>query len=211
MTETSEATTESAMVAEPVEAIEAPDPRAARTPLAWAQAVLVRRRTFLMPVAAIVMLIVADPRPEMFWPGAALLALCNLLRLRCAGYIDKDNSLVRCGPYAWCRNPLYVANLGVGLAFVLICGRWEVLALIVIGWLATHIPTVANEERFLHEKFNDQFEDYCECVPRWLPRIPRIEGSAHRFMWRKVALNKEHINIISNWLVVAIFYIEMVK
>lgn len=211
MSESTDATTDSAVVAEAAEVIEAPEPREAKSPLAWAQAILVRRRTFLMPVAAIIMLIVADPRPELFWPGVALLALCNILRLRCAGYIDKDNSLVRCGPYAWCRNPLYMANLGVGLAFVLICGRWEILALIVVGWLATHVPTVANEERFLRDKFDDQFDDYCECVPRWLPAIPKVKHNGHRFMWRTVALNKEHVNIVANWLVVAIFYIEMVK
>ncbi len=210
MSESSEATTDSAMVAEAADAIEEATPQG-RGFLDLAKAVLIRRRTFLIPVAAIIMLLVGNPHPEMFWPGAALLALCNLLRLRCAGYIDKNNSLVRCGPYAWCRNPLYVANLGVGLAFVLICGRWEMVALIVVGWLITHLPTVASEERYLSEKFADDFDDYCECVPRWLPSVPRFKGNGHRFTWHAVALNDEHINIISNWLVVAIFYVEMVK
>jgi len=179
---------------------------------AWVRAWLVRRRTFLMLITALVMLGIARPRPELFWWGVGLLAAADVVRLLCSGYINKAGALVTNGPFACCRNPLYLTNLAVGLGFVLMCARWEALVLIVVGWFATHLPTVACEERLLGERFGEDFEKYCGLVPRWLPCWPkRGVGKGQRFDWRKVIHNHEHLNVVSAWLLAAMFYIELVK
>ncbi|MGC9320263.1 MAG: methyltransferase family protein, partial [Armatimonadota bacterium] len=141
---------------------------------------------------------------------ACIMAAAYLLRLTCAGYLDKDETLVTGGPFGWCRNPLYLGNLLVVVAFGLMSGRLIALPILMLLWLATHAPTVACEEAFLREKFGPEFERYCRQVSRWLPKRPD-GGENGSFSWRRVIENGEHLNIISAWIVAAMFFIELVK
>ncbi len=179
--------------------------------LAWVKLVLVRRRTFLMLLVALTMLVVAEPVPVMFWWGTGLLVVSHVLRVACAGYLAKDRQLACRGPYGWCRNPLYVGNLMVGVALALMSGRWVMLGVAVAVWLVTHMVTVASEEEFLKAKFGDDYTQYCGTVPRWTPRPPRTPNGGGAFSWREVVSNHEHTNILSVWLLAAIMFIEMVK
>lgn len=181
--------------------------------LAGLRAFLIRRRTFLGLLAAFVLMAVADPTPALLAGGAVLMGLAHLLRLICAGYLDKDERLVTGGPFGWCRNPLYLGNLMVVVAFGLMSGRVVALPILALCWAATHAPTVAREEQFLGDKFGHSFERYCRTVPRWLPQRPAgcERESTGRFCWSRVIANGEHLNIISAWIVVAMFYVELVK
>jgi protein-S-isoprenylcysteine O-methyltransferase Ste14 len=77
-------------------------------------------------------------------------------------------TIVRTGPYRRSRNPIYLAftllQLGVGLwqnsAWVL---GLLVPALVLVSW-----GTIAREERYLEEKFGDEYRLYKADVPRWL-------------------------------------------
>lgn len=95
------------------------------------------------------------------------------------------------GPYAWCRNPLYVAN-GIILAglTLLFDSRWMVGVGLPIALLAIR-SIVAAEERVLLESFGARYREYCRRVPRFLPRPPFPVVDASRFDWRR-ALRKEH-------------------
>lgn len=186
----------------------------------WARlrAFLVRRRTFLGIAAAFALLAVADPEPHHLILGVGLMAAAHTLRLLSSGYLSKDEALVTDGPFAWCRNPLYLGNYLVTVAFVAMSGQWLALPVVLLLSLATQIPTVAYEEQFLRAKFGAQFERYCKRVPRWLPRVPLRRdnpGSAHkderRFSWARVLENQEHLNIISAWLLAAMFFVELVR
>lgn len=88
----------------------------------------------------------------------------------------KNQELVVDGPYSIVRNPLYLFSLfgfiGAGLAFEQLTFATAFAAL----FLATHLPGILGEERFLHEKFGSPFEDYMRSVPRLLPRSLRFRG-----------------------------------
>ncbi len=183
---------------------------------AYARAFLVRRRTFMGIVVAFALLLVADPKPYAFAAGIVVIAGAHVLRLFASGYLDKDNALVAEGPFAWCRNPLYVANYLVALGFALLSGQWVTIPIVLLLCMATQAPTVAYEEQYLKKKFGAEFVEYCRRVPRWLPRLPKRHPGppgerAHRFSWALVVRNQEHLNILSVWLVVAMFVVEMVK
>jgi protein-S-isoprenylcysteine O-methyltransferase Ste14 len=77
-------------------------------------------------------------------------------------------SLVRSGPFAWSRNPLYLAMhfLLAGLAFVLDDG-WLLLMLIPF-FLVIHYGVVRREERYLEGRFGDQYRRYKASVRRWI-------------------------------------------
>ncbi|HCA48431.1 MAG TPA: hypothetical protein DEP45_14080 [Armatimonadetes bacterium] len=174
------------------------------------RAFFVRRRTFIGLVAAFVLVLFAEPVPELLCAGAGLMASAHLLRLVCAGFLSKDTHLATAGPFAYCRNPLYVGNFLVVIAFALMSGRLIALPIMLLFWVLTHAPTVACEEELLHEKFGEEFEEYRRQVPRWFGCRKCATGEGE-FRWSRVLENGEHLNILSAWMVAAMFYIEMVK
>lgn len=166
-------------------------------------------------VAAPLMLavLVASTRPQDFLAspeldrsldaaGLTLMALGLLLRawviassgVRRAGVARHIGAAVLCeeGAYAWCRNPLYVANAtllgGIALIFD---SRWLVLiglpaALVAIASL------VAAEESVLRARFGAQYERYCTRVSRFRLRRPLSQPAiAGGLNWRR-ALRREH-------------------
>jgi len=179
-------------------------------PVAQIRAFFVRRRTFMGLLAAFALVAIAQPHPGLLYAGLGLMALAHALRVLCTGYLDKDEKLVTCGPFGWCRNPLYIANLMVVVAFTLMSGRLIVLPVMLLMWVLTHAPTVAAEEDFLRERFAGEFDSYCRQVPRWWPRRPTGANGGH-FSWRRVIINGEHLNILSAWIVAAMFFVEMVR
>ncbi len=95
------------------------------------------------------------------------------------------------GPYACCRNPLYVANAIIltGLAAVF-DSRWMVFAGLPAAWIAI-AAVVAAEERTLAARFGARYGDYCARVPRFVPRAPLALLSLRGLDWGR-ALRKEH-------------------
>lgn len=180
-----------------------------RTTAQW-KAFFVRRRTFLGLMAAFILVLIAQPTPALLYAGAGIMAAAHVLRLICTGYLDKDSRLITAGPFSCCRNPLYIGNFLVVVAFALMSGRLVALPVMLVCWVLTHAPTVACEEEILQEKFGEDFEEYTRRVPRWIPRLRTCPGEGE-FRWSRVVENGEHINIISTWLVAAMFFVEMVK
>ncbi len=76
--------------------------------------------------------------------------------------------LVTTGVYGFSRNPLYLAAvlLFAGLAVVL--NNLWVLGATVIGVIVCHFLLIAPEERYLEEKFGEEFTQYRQHVNRWL-------------------------------------------
>ncbi len=85
--------------------------------------------------------------------------------------------LVRGGPYAWTRNPLYLGNVAIasGLAWMIGLGAWTVP---FAGALLLHYHRVAlAEEGLLARSFGAEYEEFRASVPRW-GRLPRPSLSA---------------------------------
>lgn len=117
----------------------------------------------------------------MEWAGLILMALALLGRCACMLYLGgrKGADLVADGPYAVCRNPLYVfsilAVLGIGLqtgsltvGLILALAAW-----MIFRWI------VSEEERMLRASFGAPFENYCARVPRFLPRLDAWRSPPH--------------------------------
>lgn len=104
-------------------------------------------------------------------------------------------TLFESGPYAWCRNPLYLANatILVGLS-LLFESRWMVCIALPTALLAIH-SLVATEERVLAESYGDRYRHYCRRVPRFVPRHLSTLWAAP-LDWRR-ALRKEHATMFA--------------
>lgn len=79
----------------------------------------------------------------------------------------KTSALVTDGPYAFSRNPIYLADIiiqtGVGALFAL---EWALL-LLPVTWFGLWILVIRNEERYLADAFGDEYADYRQRVRRW--------------------------------------------
>ena len=76
--------------------------------------------------------------------------------------------IVTAGPFALSRNPIYVAFLGVQLAYAWARPNgWGILLLpLTIGLL--HWAVIVREERYLAQRFGDEYQRYRRRVRRWL-------------------------------------------
>ncbi len=83
----------------------------------------------------------------------------------------KNEVLVRTGPYAFTRNPLYLFSLAgfMGVGFAL--GSLVLAAIFAAVFLVSHWPTILAEERTLAERFGPAWDEYRATVPRFLPRL----------------------------------------
>jgi protein-S-isoprenylcysteine O-methyltransferase Ste14 len=102
-------------------------------------------------------------------------------------------SLVTQGIFALCRNPLYVGNMLIYLGIFLMFGHLLCLAIGILSFAFIYFSIVATEEKFLKEKFGEEYESYCKQVPRWIPRLSLFKEAVREmhFDWRKV-IERDH-------------------
>jgi len=81
--------------------------------------------------------------------------------------------LIISGPFAYVRNPLYVGNvlmyLGLGIMSFALFPYLQIVA--IIFFLVQYYFIVKEEEKYLSEKFKEEYADYCKHVPAFLPRL----------------------------------------
>ena len=72
------------------------------------------------------------------------------------------------GPYAFVRNPMYLAELILWLGWASFYGSVAVLAAFVLFWAVLTFGVVPGEERALEARFGAAYLEYTRAVPRWL-------------------------------------------
>ena len=81
--------------------------------------------------------------------------------------------LIISGPFAHVRNPLYVGNillyLGLGIMSFALFPYLQTVA--IIFFLVQYYFIVREEEKYLLEKFKDDYRDYCKNVQAFFPRL----------------------------------------
>jgi protein-S-isoprenylcysteine O-methyltransferase Ste14 len=82
-----------------------------------------------------------------------------------------DHELVRTGPYALVRHPIYLGMLLFELALAVALGHWlQLVAAIPLFLIGTRMRTDA-EERLLEQSFGDAFRQYRDSTPAIFPKI----------------------------------------
>jgi protein-S-isoprenylcysteine O-methyltransferase Ste14 len=81
--------------------------------------------------------------------------------------------LIISGPFAYVRNPLYVGNilmyLGLGIMSYALFPYLQIVA--IIFFLFQYYYIVREEEKYLREKFKEEYQDYCKNVSAFFPRL----------------------------------------
>lgn len=82
---------------------------------------------------------------------------------------DRLGSLVRSGPFAFVRNPLYLGNIALWVGFALTARlAWMVPVFIAVLGVEYH-AIVRWEEHLLEAQRGDEYRSYAARVPRWIP------------------------------------------
>ncbi len=112
------------------------------------------------------------------WAGGILLVSAVLLALTSLGLLlrkrttviphARPSRLVTGGPFAWSRNPIYVAlTAGYCGAALLLARAWPLLLLPAPVTIIDRV-FIPFEEGQLRQIFGDNYGDYCRRVRRWL-------------------------------------------
>jgi len=107
--------------------------------------------------------------------GGAVATVGLLLRAISSGQVKKNQDLATAGPYAYCRNPLYLGSIVIAVGFA-IASRdlWVAVALLLLFALV-YVPVIRSEEVFLRGHFS-QYDEYAQRVPRLLPHTVWFMG-----------------------------------
>jgi protein-S-isoprenylcysteine O-methyltransferase Ste14 len=84
--------------------------------------------------------------------------------------VIEGHELIRQGPYAVVRNPIYLAMLGMLIATGLAVSRWQALVGAAIVFAVGTAIRIRTEENLLRQAFGPKFDDYARRVPAFLPR-----------------------------------------
>lgn len=176
------------------------------------EAFVFKNRGALLAVPAVALSALGKPSAFSIAVGLPIAIAGELLRCWAVGYSGVTTrgdaveapKLVTAGPYAYVRNPLYVGNFitaaGFAIAFT---GKNSLLARLglIAGGLgsmaAVYATIVPHEERFLHEKFGEEFERYCERVPPVVPQLEPMPGGAGE--WRADVITKAESNTFATF------------
>jgi protein-S-isoprenylcysteine O-methyltransferase Ste14 len=82
--------------------------------------------------------------------------------------LKEGHELIRTGPYAYVRHPIYAGLMVALLGSAVACGELRALIGFVIVTAAL-VRKLRIEERFMRESFPEQYRDYCAEVPALIP------------------------------------------
>ena len=96
--------------------------------------------------------------------------------------------LVLDGLFSHCRNPMYVGNILMIIGLSIFSNSLLSVSILIPLFIFIYQSIVIAEEDFLRSKFKEGFQDYCNKVNRWIPRIKGINKTFYEneFKFKKI-------------------------
>ncbi len=140
--------------------------------------------------------------------GAIVAAAGVFLRAMASGHVKKNEQLAMTGPYAYCRNPLYLGSIIIAIGFA-IASRdlWVALGIIAL-FVVIYAPVIRSEEAFLRQQFAD-YDRYTRRVPRLLPRTAWFPGLTSGFSRELYLEHREYNALIGAAAMLAALLVKM--
>lgn len=116
--------------------------------------------------------------------GTALMMLGIPFAIYCAAILfipgtsrpapyDAGGSFTIAGPYRYVRNPFLLGVIITLLGEAILMSRIVMIAYALIFIWCVHFWVIFFEEPALMERFRNEYRDYKEVVPRWIPGFKR--------------------------------------
>lgn len=90
-------------------------------------------------------------------------------QLRADAALGAEHELVRSGPYAVVRNPIYTSMLLVLCAVAVVITGWKLFVAALVMFIVGTEIRVQAEENLLASRFGNEFQAYKESVPAYIP------------------------------------------
>jgi protein-S-isoprenylcysteine O-methyltransferase Ste14 len=98
------------------------------------------------------------------------------------------------GMYSVVRNPLYLGNFIIWLGLALFIKIWWVILIVILAFTLFYERIIFAEEKFLREKFGEDFLNWAALTPAIMPRWKNWRPPELSFSW-KSAIKREY----SSW------------
>jgi protein-S-isoprenylcysteine O-methyltransferase Ste14 len=89
---------------------------------------------------------------------------------------DPPKKLVVAGLYRYVRNPMESGIILVLFGEALLFESSAIVLYMIFCFLLLHLKQVLIEEPSLRRRFGKTYEQYCNSVPRWIPRLKAYTG-----------------------------------
>jgi protein-S-isoprenylcysteine O-methyltransferase Ste14 len=157
----------------------------------------------------IILLVFSHTKDDVMRMGIPFVFLGELLRIWANGHIKKSQELTTSGPYAYVRNPLYLGTSIIVLGFCIISRNIILSFIALICFSLLYRNKILSEEKDLKHKFGEEYERYCQYVPRIIPNFRRYKfANKNKFKGERLRESKEIKTTL--WIVVFIiaFYLH---
>lgn len=143
-------------------------------------------------IGALLLLFFAKPEPIGMGVGMILIMIGEAIRIWAAGHLQKNELLTVTGPYAYVKNPLYIGTILITAGFCIFADNIYILAAATFAFCFHYIPYKKKVEGDrLKRIFGDQYVDYDEKVPEYVPRWTRYSNQKARWQFRSFIENSE--------------------
>lgn len=145
------------------------------------------------------------PYQEWWWGLTCLLisTLGMIVRAITIGHTPKNTSgrnadkqiadqLNTKGIYSIVRHPLYLGNFLMWLGLIIYAGSLEFLIFSVAFFWFYYERIMFAEEEFIHNKFNQSFEEWAEVTPAFFPKFKKLVKSNNKFSLKNVIKREYH-------------------
>lgn len=140
--------------------------------------------------------------------GGAVAGVGVFIRTMASGQVKKNEQLATTGPYAYCRNPLYLGSIIIAIGFA-IASRDVWVAIGIIGlFIVIYVPVIRSEESFLRNQFAE-YEGYAGRVPRLLPKTIWFAGLTSGFSRELYRQHREYNALIGAAAMLAALVVKM--
>jgi protein-S-isoprenylcysteine O-methyltransferase Ste14 len=171
---------------------------------------LTRVRLLVGGLVPLALLVLGRWNLWMFLLGVVWIALGAALRLYASGVLHKNEELSRTGPYALCRNPLYLGTILIQFGIALLAGSWIYTAITLVIFSVIYMWVILLEERWLSGLFGDVYKEYLRATPRLLPTSKSFSAmyGAAPFSWKQAKVNREIKSMIAPAAAILLFLIK---
>lgn len=109
------------------------------------------------------------------------------------------------GSYSLVRNPLYLGNFFMGLGIALFAHLWWLTLIYILMFSLYYERIIFAEEAFLREKFGDEYLEWANRTPVFIPRFCQYKSANLPFSLRNV-LRREYNGFFA--VIVIMFMLE---
>lgn len=152
------------------------------------------RKSLRMPIgflAGILFIWRAEPSLMSFVIGTLLIFFGELIRFVSSGTLKKFEGVTRNGIYTYTRNPLYIGSFFLGIGACIISKDLLFSLVFFIFFILLYNRVMIREERYLVDRYGEDYKRYLEEVPRIFPRKLNLKYVFHETSPALAIKNKE--------------------